>query len=607
MSGAPLVSARGRQRLPRRVAALLGVGLLVPLLLVAALSLRALDAMGESVVADRQALAGALADRVEQALQRQLELLAALAAAERFDPEDADPGPERAALHAAWVRTRLLDSVSLLDGSGRTLLREPAAAAPPPSPPAPLAARPAVSGALETAAGRRVLVSVPLPDWRGRASVWAAGSLDPAAPGWQAMLRPRLLQPTLSVALRDAGGVELARQGPAPVPGPAVSVRSVLGFSGWSVTVSQPREAVLGPLLRFRGRLLWLAPLLFGLALVFAWGAARSVTQPLARLGAAADRIANGEIERPLPNLGQDEVGRLGAALEAMRRALRRAFELERRVTEELERRVLERTREIGDLNRKLRERDRARGRLLQRVISAQEEERERIARELHDETCQTLTALVLAVDAARDQAPLPAGLKALASRALDGIHELILALRPAVLDDLGLFAAIRWYADRQLATHGIAVRCEIEEGEARLSPESETAVFRVVQEALNNVARHAEADCVLIQIAPGAGLLRIEIEDDGKGFDPGAAAGLGPDGRGLGLLGMRERVCELLGGRLEIDATPGSGTRILIQVPTNPEPPPESLDTCSGASHDAPGATAVPSPDVGRDWVGRR
>jgi signal transduction histidine kinase len=113
-------------------------------------------------------------------------------------------------------------------------------------------------------------------------------------------------------------------------------------------------------------------------------------------------------------------------------------------------------------------------------------------------------------------------------------------------------------------------VRCELSNLDVRLPSETETAVFRAVQEAITNIARHAHAESVLIQVAAQDGLLTIEIEDDGAGFDPARAAGGPGSMRGVGLLGMRERI-GILGGTLQIDSEPGGGTRILMQVPAAP------------------------------------
>ena len=203
--------------------------------------------------------------------------------------------------------------------------------------------------------------------------------------------------------------------------------------------------------------------------------------------------------------------------------------------------------------------------------MSAQEDERKRIARELHDDTSQSLAALVMAIDGAL--AALKAGLtprleeaKALAVRTIEEVHRMILDLRPSVLDDLGLQSAIRWYADRHLTGRGISVRCEFDAPDRRFPAAFETALFRVCQEAMSNIARHAHAESVLIQLSEGEGVIRIEIEDDGRGLRAGAGVRT-PSGRHFGLMGIEERV-EILGGKVTIDSAPGQGTRVRLEVP---------------------------------------
>jgi signal transduction histidine kinase len=191
----------------------------------------------------------------------------------------------------------------------------------------------------------------------------------------------------------------------------------------------------------------------------------------------------------------------------------------------------------------------------------------------LHDQTCQSLAALGMRAEAALrtgSSLALREGLteaRALAQRMLDEVHRVIFDLRPAVLDDLGLLAAIRWLCDRHLRPQGISVRCEFTGLDARLPAETEIALFRSVQEVVVNVARHARAQSVLIQASRQGDTIEIEIEDDGRGFDAGALADADPSGRGLGLLGIRERL-DLLGGTAEIDSAPGLGARILLRAP---------------------------------------
>jgi signal transduction histidine kinase len=197
----------------------------------------------------------------------------------------------------------------------------------------------------------------------------------------------------------------------------------------------------------------------------------------------------------------------------------------------------------------------------VRKLISAQEEERRRVARELHDETSQILTALGLALHAGADPGEL-------IERLHGGVHRLIVNLRPPALDDLGLAAAIEGLAESELRRAGIAARAELVElQDARLDPAMEIAIFRIVQESILNIVRHAGATTVLLQGGLTADGLWIEIEDDGAGFDPANVKADTGTLRGIGILGMRERA-ELLGGRLTIDSAPGQGTRIRIDAP---------------------------------------
>jgi signal transduction histidine kinase len=346
-----------------------------------------------------------------------------------------------------------------------------------------------------------------------------------------------------------------------------------LSMAPWRI-VSHRSDGSVAPVARLVTRLVWLGPLLVGGSLLLAWGAAWSVRRPLLGLAAAAERLRAGDLGTPVTVKGRDEIGQLGAAFESMRQALessRRDIESANAV---LEQRVEERTRELARLNRELQERERVRQSLLRKVIRAQEDERKRVARELHDEACQTVTALGLRLDTAL--AGVPAGspthadlgrARELATRSLTELHRLMHDLRPALLDDLGLVAAIRRYGERRLSPRGVAFRFEVDVPPLRLPAELETATFRAVQEALTNVERHADAAMVLVQMTIDQGHLVIDVEDDGVGFDPERMVPVPGDARGLGLLGIRERM-ELVGGVAVIHSAPGAGTRVLIRVP---------------------------------------
>jgi signal transduction histidine kinase len=216
-----------------------------------------------------------------------------------------------------------------------------------------------------------------------------------------------------------------------------------------------------------------------------------------------------------------------------------------------------------------------ARARLLHQVISAQEDERMRIARELHDETGQSLSAIILGLEVAPDilkeGAPKTEAhlrdIQTIAQEMLQNIRRLIADLRPLLLDDLGLGPAIAWYGERRLNPVGITLRLVGDGLQRRLPRATETALFRIVQEAMTNIVRHAHASSVTVALTRQEGYLVLEIADDGCGFDPGAMDANHWEGKGLGLTGMRERAT-ILGGQLHVQAVPGHGTTVTVNVP---------------------------------------
>jgi signal transduction histidine kinase len=218
---------------------------------------------------------------------------------------------------------------------------------------------------------------------------------------------------------------------------------------------------------------------------------------------------------------------------------------------------------------------DAARASMLHHVITAQEEERKRIARELHDETSQALTALIvsldtmsldLAVDPEKAAQQLSAT-KSIAEGMLENIHRLISDLRPSLLDDLGLMPAIAWYGEQRLKPLGISFHLEGNELDQRLSPAMEIALFRIVQEAITNIIRHAQASTVTVGLIIRENCLILKVEDDGLGFDPQILQSPDTSGKSMGLWGMQERV-STLEGEFHVQTAPGQGTRITVRVP---------------------------------------
>ncbi len=220
---------------------------------------------------------------------------------------------------------------------------------------------------------------------------------------------------------------------------------------------------------------------------------------------------------------------------------------------------------------------ERLRGQLLNKIITAQEEERNRIARELHDDTSQALAALLFAVEEALEMDSLQemqarlSGMKEITMATMEDIYKLIFDLRPTMLDHLGLVPALRSFAQLRLEPLGIRIDIKEISDPRRLSPQMETALFRVVQEVINNIARHAMARNVDMRFQFENEAVTIEVKDDGIGFDM-VEATLSPDSqRGLGLMGMLERI-ELIGGEMEINTAPGYGTHIHLRVPLGQE-----------------------------------
>jgi PAS domain S-box-containing protein len=253
-----------------------------------------------------------------------------------------------------------------------------------------------------------------------------------------------------------------------------------------------------------------------------------------------------------------------------------------RAARDSLEARVQERTADLGKLNASLtaeigrrEEAEADRRDLQQRLTTAQEDERRRIARELHDQMGQHLTALGLGLKVVKDETPNPSpardrlqSLQTLTSLIGREIHHLALELRPTALDDLGLGAALANYVEGWSERAGIEADFHATglEGD-RLPAEIETALYRVVQEALTNVLKHAEARRVSVILLRTAGQISAVVEDDGRGFDLDGGSNF--PGNRLGMLGMRER-CEQVGGSLTVESTPGRGTTIISRVPVN-------------------------------------
>jgi len=212
--------------------------------------------------------------------------------------------------------------------------------------------------------------------------------------------------------------------------------------------------------------------------------------------------------------------------------------------------------------------------RLSRQLINAQEEERRTIARELHDEIGQVLTAIKVelslaqrAVEASGGPADTLDDARSITDGALQTVRDLSHLLHPALLDDLGLPATIDWYLRGFSRRHGIAVDLVHDRMDERFLPEIEASAYRIVQEALTNVAKHAQATSCRVYLQRLATTILITVEDDGVGFDP--AETRQPGRRGLGLISVRERVSQLR-GTVRLETSPGKGTRLTVELPAH-------------------------------------
>ncbi len=212
-----------------------------------------------------------------------------------------------------------------------------------------------------------------------------------------------------------------------------------------------------------------------------------------------------------------------------------------------------------------------------ERLINAQEDERKRIARRLHDDTGQSLSALIMNLERMESMIPAESSdllrrmvtARKLATRTLEDLRNVIYGLRPTMLDDLGLAPAIRWYARSGLDEAGVQVKFDSLDETMRLPPQVETTLFRIAQEAISNIVRHAHAKSASIALWQEDGAACLWVEDDGCGFDLTHISTQALPMQHLGLLGIKERA-ELVGGDVMVDSVPGRGTRLEVHVPLN-------------------------------------
>lgn len=257
----------------------------------------------------------------------------------------------------------------------------------------------------------------------------------------------------------------------------------------------------------------------------------------------AASLFGRGDFKKTISFKSDDEIKRLADSFNLMAKALTEKMKLERKY--------------------------------LSQIIEAQEIERRRISRELHDEIGQALYAIKFNLEMIdKDLPQIPSDVrerlgeaKTLSSQTLSAMRQLSQDLRPTMLDDLGLIPTLRWYIQNFSNRLNIYSNFEAVGLEEKLSPQIETAFYRIVQEALNNIAKHAQADRVEVSLVKKDSWIYASIHDNGKGFDLDKVLHPGSPEGGFGIIGIKERV-SLLGGKIDIQSRPGFGTLIHIEIP---------------------------------------
>jgi signal transduction histidine kinase len=563
---------------------------------------------------NRLMLAEIIADYIESSLQNNLNRLYDISLSGDVDLKDNDWEPENKALETAYKYSLFTDGVFLLDKDGNELLTYP-----------PhdeyfqnlsyinivnqvlLEGRPAISNVftLEPIKEKVIFMMVPLRDRENNVVGVAGGVLNPSYPFINQILRSVKIGRDSYIEVVDRNEVVIASHDPSNVlrhhdlegelsnmikegrpgirqyrhgfsradtGGKNYDMLAVvpLKIAPWGVVVGEAENELFAPAKRLEKNFLVLVIIFIFTSIVFAVGMSKSIVRPLRSLISATNRIAAGDLSKPVGNLGSDEILKLSSSFDDMRKRLAESLESIQSYNAELEHRVAVRTEQIRKSQQRVEH-------LLKKVISSEEEERKRIARGLHDEILQDLSAFLIKLDICRlDPGRVNAekidDMKSIIVKTLDDIHNVIQNMRPLILDDFGLEAAIVWLLDKHLGAKGIDYYIGVDKfTKKRFAARVEITLFRIAQESIINIARHADAKNVLIALTADERWVSVCIEDDGRGFDAHEILKHPVESRrGLGVLGMMERA-SLTDGKLLVHSVPGEGTRISVRVPLNP------------------------------------
>lgn len=531
-----------------------------------------------------QAIARALDATVSSAIQDMGRLAADL-------PESSTAASMQ--LRAFRFQQPFAEASYLLDAENRIVAADPPETQPLTSPW--LGAHEAVTPIVRKAGvNSHPVVAMVQPFQRGTAKYYLVAEMNPLASTINAFLADLAVAPGINVAVIDGTGTILAsadqsqllrtlpngasygdritahralvsENGPSEFEtdgqkATAITVMAPLRFAPWGIVVEQRNALAFSGIYRGWWGIALSGIMLVGIAALLSRTLSRSIVWPIQQLSRQAETMRAGDLSTPIAVSGDHEVEVLGSTLDEARARLHLTLDQLEALNENLERQVAARTQTIEAMWKRTAAQDEQRQVLVRRLLAATEDERRRLARELHDEIAQLLTVIQLSLDRVETDTPEMQRAKSLLVKTQEDIHRIIHDLRPTLLDDLGLHAAMRSYADDHLVREGISVNLEIEE-HLHATPEIETTVFRIYQELVTNILRHAHAEHVSVEVYERDGTLVLAVEDDGCGFDPEAKFD------GSGITGMRERAA-LVNGLMRFDSEPGQGAHIALEIP---------------------------------------
>jgi len=572
----------------------------------------------------RLTLAEIISEYFDYVIESNLTRLYDMSITGKFDLQDNDTDPELGAMRRAYEYSIFTDGIFVLDSHGTLILGYPYREETglsflnvPYVRSALAAAKPVISEVYtgEITGKKLIYALVPLKDKDGEAIGLAGGEIDPTNYAFSRIIQAVALQPSRLIELIDSHGIVIASNdahriltrtdhneflgnlihkrksivgtchrchetgGTAEDRSEDTLAFAPLSLAPWGVAVREPRGVVFAPATDLKKWFAILGVISLATALLLSVGLSLSIVRPLQELGWATQRIGEGHLSQPVVVESAGELGSLARSIDEMRIRLADSLERIQRQNLVLEQRVADRTRDLAKSHEKL-------SQLLKRVITAEEGERKRVARELHDETSQALNAILMSIDTVRLSLsagdPLVARLATMREHCLttlQGLHQVIRDLRPPVLDDLGLASAIRWVLESRLRERGVDYNLLVETSWRKAAASSdlgleradvELLLFRVIQEAVTNIVKHAQATQVKVTLCLEGAHVVLRVHDDGIGFDPESLAADAEDRPavgGYGILGMQERVA-LLDGKMTIRSAPGEGTEITVAVP---------------------------------------